>query len=154
MDADGKLCCEKLKKNMDAAADVYINTLSGTPCFDTQIHLVKGDADEVSELYCDRRSKLPAFLRGSKKAKENLRLSYPQDFQYFSEIWEICKQHMVPELPTNYLFMLLPCYHPQCLHPECTKGKPLVEPTWYPGGHLFLSYITYSRSTKTLGRTL
>ena len=134
MDADGKLCYKKLKKNMDAAADVYINTVSGTPCFGTQIHLVKGAADEVSELYCDRRAKLLAFLRGSKKAKENLRQSYPQDFQYFSEIWEIHKRHMVPELPTNYLFMLLPCYHPQCSHPECTKGKPLVEPTWYPGG--------------------
>ena len=44
MDADGKLCYEKLKKNMDAAADVYINTVSGTPCFGTQIHLVKGAA--------------------------------------------------------------------------------------------------------------
>ena len=109
---------------MDAAADVYINTVSGTPCFGTQLHLVKGAADEVSELYCDCRSKLLAFLRGSKKAKENLRQSYPQS--YFSEIR---KRHMVPELPTNYLFMLLPCYHPQC-----TKGKPLVEPTWYAGG--------------------
>ena len=34
---------------MDAGADVYINTVSGTPCFGTQIHLVKGAADEVSD---------------------------------------------------------------------------------------------------------
>jgi hypothetical protein len=41
---------------------------------------------------------------------------------------------MIPGLPTNYLFMLKPCYIPECPHPEYLKGKPSVEPTWYPGG--------------------
>ncbi len=41
---------------------------------------------------------------------------------------------MVAGLPTNYLFMLLPCYQPNCSHPQCLKGKPAAEATWYPDG--------------------
>lgn len=41
---------------------------------------------------------------------------------------------MVQGLPPNYLFMLLPCYKPECPHPECAKGKPEKEHTWFPGG--------------------
>lgn len=69
---DGLLCKEKLKKHLDAVAEVYITTISGSPCFGTKIHLIKGATDEVSKLYCDRRSKLLTFQRGSKKAKKKL----------------------------------------------------------------------------------
>ena len=41
---------------------------------------------------------------------------------------------MVTGLPSNYIFMPLPCYEVDCPHPVCAKGKPAEEPTWYPGG--------------------
>ena len=86
VDDDGKLCEEKLKKNLNAATEVYISTVSGTPCFGTGIHLVKGAKDEVSKLYCDRRSNLLIFLRGSEKSKAALKELHPDEYQYFSQI--------------------------------------------------------------------
>ena len=51
MDADGKLCEDMLGKNLDTATDVYINTVNGTPCFGTHIHLVKGATGSVGNMY-------------------------------------------------------------------------------------------------------
>lgn len=134
MDADGKLCEEMLKKNLDTATDVYINTVNGTPCFGTQIHLVKGATGNVSNMHQERRPRLLTFLRGSKKEIKCLQKSHPDDYIYFSKIWKLRQRHMVVGLPTNYLFMLLPCYQSECSHPLCVKGKPASEATWYPGG--------------------
>jgi hypothetical protein len=131
LDADGKLSMEMLKKNLDSATDVYINTVHGTSCFGTQINLVKGNP---SGLYQERRPRLLTFLRGSKKAKELLRQSHPDEYIYFTEIWKLRNRHMVASLPPNYLFMLLPCYQPNCSHPQCVNGKPASETTWSPGG--------------------
>ncbi len=39
LDDDGKLCEEKLKKNLNVATEVYISTVSGTPCFGTKFTL-------------------------------------------------------------------------------------------------------------------
>ena len=36
---------------------------------------------------------------------------------------------MVTGLPSNYIFLLLPCYEADCPHPECAKGKPADEQT-------------------------
>ncbi len=88
----------------------------------------------ISKLYCDQQSNLLIFLRGSKKSKAALKELHPDQYQYFSQIWELCKRHMIPGLPTNDLFMLKPCYSPECPHPECLKRKPSVEPTCYPIG--------------------
>ena len=41
---------------------------------------------------------------------------------------------MVTGLPSNYIFMILPCYEVDCPHPVCAKGKLVEEPMWYPGG--------------------
>lgn len=130
MGADGKLCNEMLKKkNLNTAADVYINTVNGTPCFGTQIHLVKGAPDSVSNMYQERR---PRLL--TKKEIKHLEQSHPQDCIYFSKIWKLHQRHMVVGLPIYYLFVLLPCYQSECPHPLCVKGKPNVKATWYPGG--------------------
>ena len=47
-----------------------------------------------------------------------------------SKIWEFRGKHMVIGLPSNNIFMLLPCYEVDCPHPVCTKGKLVEEPTW------------------------
>ena len=98
MDADGKLCEDMLEKNLDTATDVYINTVNGTPCFGSHIHLVKGATGSVSNMYQERRSRLLIFLRGSKKEIKCLQQSHP-DFiflrfgNYAKDIWLLgCRQ--------------------------------------------------------------
>ena len=117
LDSDGKLDMERLKQNLESATDVYINTVSGSPCFGTEIFLVKGAVGEESRMYHERRPNLLTFLRGPKKKLEVLRRSHPDDFEYFSKIWELRGKHMVTGLPSNYIFMLLPCYEVDCPHP-------------------------------------
>ena len=131
LDSNEKLDHEKLKQNLDTATDVYINTVSGSPCFGTNIILVKGAAGRA---YHERRSNLLTFLQGSKKQVEILKRTHPEDFEEFSKIWNLRNWHMVTGLPSNYIFLLLPCYEADCPHPECAKGKPADEQTWYPGG--------------------
>ena len=95
LDSDGKLDMERLKQNLESATDVYINTVSGSPCFGTEILLVKGAVGEESRMYHERRTNLLTFLRGPKKKLEVLRRSNPEDFKYFSKagIWLVdCDQ--------------------------------------------------------------
>ena len=82
MDADGKLCEDMLKKNLDTAIDVYINMVNGTPCFGIQIHLVKGATSSVSNMHQEQRPRLLTFLRGSKKEIKCLQQSHPDDYLY------------------------------------------------------------------------
>ena len=113
--ADGGIDKEELKANLDSATDVYINSVSGTKCAGNVISLVKGADNEVSKNYLERRNHLLTFLQGSK-------------------VWTVRNNHMMKNLPGNYLFMLLPCYQKNCPHPVCVKGKPNSEPVWYEGG--------------------
>ena len=39
---------------------------------------------------------------------------------------------MVPDLPENYVFMLLPCFRESCPHKVCAQGQQ--QWTWYDGG--------------------
>lgn len=36
----------------------------------------------------------------------------------------------------NYVFLLIPCYDNDCIHPVCKNGKPQSNPVWYEGGPL------------------
>ena len=47
---------------------------------------------------------------------------------------------MVKNLPSQYVFQLLPCYQNGCPHPVCISGKPETEYCWYEGGPP-LSYL-------------
>lgn len=44
----GQIDQDMLKRNLDAAIDVYLERVDGAPCADTEIHLFKG-ADSASE---------------------------------------------------------------------------------------------------------
>ena len=139
-DSNRKLDTTKLKQNLEAAIDVYISAVNGSPCGGKPIHLVKGAQDELAKKYQERRQRLIIFLRGTKKKKMKLKADYPDEYKYFSQVLEVQERHMVPNLPSNYVFMLRLCYQKQCIHPLCAAGRPEKEHLWFKDGPP-LSYL-------------
>ena len=76
----------KLRENMNAATDAYINRVNGAVCGDTDIKLLKGGTDVLSTYLQEWRPQLLTFLNGSAKAKKELENTHPTQFKYFSEI--------------------------------------------------------------------
>ena len=122
---------KKLKQNLDLAIDAYICRVNGAPCGDTTIQLYKGCKDS-DKLKC--RQNLLIFLKGSRKAKAALKQKEPEQYAFFQSVWDVRTRHMVPNLPSQYIFMLLCCYRPDCCHPVCKHGPPTSPPKWYTGG--------------------
>ena len=50
-DSNGKLDKTQLKQNLEAAIDVCISAVNGSPCGGKPIHLLKGAQDELSKKY-------------------------------------------------------------------------------------------------------
>ena len=123
---DGELNEEKLRENLDAATDVYIERCNGAPCVNTKLILFKGsDSSHLQNV----RQNLLTFLR-SKKGGEKLKIENPELYDEFSLVWSVRNRHMVQNLPSQYIFYLLPCFSDECHHPVCRNGKPLTEFTW------------------------
>ena len=122
---------KKLQQNLDLAIDAYICRVNGAPCGDTTIQLYKGCKDS-DKLKC--RQNLLIFLKGSRKAKAALKQKEPEQYAFFQSVWDVRTRHMVPNLPSQYIFMLLCCYRPDCCHPVCKHGPPTSPPKWYTGG--------------------
>ncbi|CAB4005889.1 Chromatin modification-related YNG2 [Paramuricea clavata] len=131
---NGELDQEKLCKNLEAAITVYTNTVNGSPCGGKPIHLTRGSTDEFSKKKQERRNRLLIFLRESKKKKKELQEGHPEEYNYFLKIWRVREDHMVKDLPENYILMLVPCYKRDCVHPVCRKGCPEKEATWFKDG--------------------
>ena len=64
----GQINQELLERNLNAAIDVYIDRVDGTPCANTNIHLFKG-ADSSSEKV--ESDLLRIFLREPKRQRES-----------------------------------------------------------------------------------
>ena len=107
---------------MEAPLYQYIKRADGAPCMKPSIKLYAGctGSSEIS-----RRHKLLTFLRGSKKAEEDLKEEYPRLYSYFEMIWSIRDKHMNKTVPINYIFFLCCCCEDSCPHPLC-KGKNFV----------------------------
>lgn len=110
---------------------MYINRVDGSPCGDTQIQLYKGSGDRD---LLQRKGPLLVFLCGSKKKKVELQNEHPEIYRYFEMVRSLRKQHMVPKLPSNYVFFLRCCYSADCCHPVHQQGPPSVPLTWFEGG--------------------
>ena len=119
---------------MSAATEVYIDRVDGASCCDTQIRLFKGSNDAHSSYLQECRPQLLTFLNGSNKDKKQLQIINPTQFNYFSEIWKVRNDNMVQSVAEKYVFLLVPCYKKECIHPVCKKGKPPVEIVWYKNG--------------------
>ena len=127
----GKVDESKWKRNMELAIQAYINRVNHCPCGDTVIHLFQGaNSEELQSV----REKLQIFLKGSQKMKHNLQDEFPDLYAWFDSIWTVRNRHMVPGLPSQYIFLLICCYKENCTHPLCKEGKPNSVHTWYPGG--------------------
>ena len=108
---------------MSAAIAQYISRVHGTPYMKTQIHLIKGPVDQI---HVSRRKELTIFLKGSKKAKKQLKHDNSTFFEYFAEIWDIRNNHLDESFPLNYVFMLKCCAKSWCKHPLCQQGTRIV----------------------------
>lgn len=128
----GQIDQDMLKRNLDAAIDVYLEIVDGAPCADTEIHLFKG-ADSASERA--ESELLNIFLKGNKAAKEKLKVDHPEMYQKFERLWALRERHLLnPAFPQKYLFYLVCCYEPGCIHPVCREESKDLEPLWYPDG--------------------
>ncbi len=121
---------DKLKTNLELATEVYLSRVDGCPCGDNTIHLFKGaDSGELQE----KRTYLQVFLKGSKRNKDELRKTKPELYKYFQNVWAVKERHQVPDLPVQYLFLLVCCFTAECWHPLCRAQKRLSA-TWFRGG--------------------
>ena len=118
----GKVDESKWKRNMELAIQAYINQVNHCPCGDTVIHLFQGaNSEELQSV----REKLQIFLKGSQKMKHNLQDEFPDLYAWFDSIWTVRNRHMVPGLPSQYIFLLICCYKENCTHPLCKKGSQI-----------------------------
>lgn len=51
------------------------------------------------------------------------------------KVWNIRNDHMLPDIPTQYCFVLICCMKVDCAHPVCKSGK-IPHHSWYEGGPL------------------
>lgn len=128
----GQIDQSLLHKNLEAAIDVYISRVDGAPCASTQIHMYKG-AESATER---KESKLlNIFLKGKKKQKEELKANHPEMYQKFERVWQLRERHLCnPLFPSKYLFYLLCCYQPNCIHPVCQRERSDPQRCWYSSG--------------------
>ena len=77
---------------------------------------------------------IPSTLAGSCLDPESQKSAEPEQYAYFQTVWDIRSCHMVPGLPSQYVYMLVCCYEPQCCHPVCKTGPLPSTLTWYSGG--------------------
>ena len=135
---------EKHKENMRACQEAYIEAVQDTPAMNTTIKLVRGV--EKSK-FLDRRADLLVFLKGSKKAKEELKERKPDMFKYFESIWKLRRDHLVDSmLPQKYAFILHCCGKKGCIHPRCAKGFTAKQ--WYTGGPTVLTHLPLPMRSK------
>eukprot|EP00112_Aurelia_sp_Birch-Aquarium-sp1_P004498 Seg1510.2 transcript_id=Seg1510.2/GoldUCD/mRNA.D3Y31 product="hypothetical protein" protein_id=Seg1510.2/GoldUCD/D3Y31 len=132
--SSGKVDKEKLCQNLNSALDVYIDWVSGITFDGKAILLLKGDTSKTARQYHERRHRLNIFLKGPKYKKNELEKTHSEEFGYFQMIWTIRCNHMVQNLPNNYMFMLLPCNKVKCPHKVCAEAGRAANCAWYKDG--------------------
>ena len=127
----GQVDMERVKQNLEMATDVYIKRVNKSPCGETVIHLFKGsDSSEYQKM----RAPLNEFLKGSKKKREKFKRDHPNLYSYVREVCDVQQRHFVPNLPPQYLYLLVCCFGDDCPHPLCKRGPNEISQSWFPGG--------------------
>ena len=124
-----------LKQSLELAIEVYIKHVDQSPCGESVIHLFRG-ADSSTDHH-KTRDYLKIFLKGSKKSKEKLKQEHPQIYQEISEIWDLRQRHLMTGYSPQYIYYLLCCFSPGCIHPLCKRRLGATcrsELSWFPGG--------------------
>lgn len=125
---------EQLDKNLNLAIDYYIKRVNGAPCGNGTITLLKGSSSEFAKHASGRRQNLLTFLRGNKRDKEDLKQREPTMYAYFEEVWDVRNRHLVQDLPSQYVFMLIPCLQEGCPHKICKEGGANCDLKWFSDG--------------------
>ena len=126
---------EKLTRNLNVAADIYIERIQDAPCMGSKLKAIKGCEDESATNLQTRRAELLIFLKGSRTAKEKLQQRNPALYEYFVQVWDIRERHMIKNLPDQYVFVLHACYTPGCPHEVCKDKADVTEDLrWYQDG--------------------
>lgn len=107
----GLIDMDKVRKNLDMAASVYIERVNRCPCGETVIHLFKGEDSSSLQL---QRKHLLVYLKGSKKKKNDLKSAEPELYSYFEQVTDIRKRHEVRNLPSQYIYLLVCCFQNDC----------------------------------------
>ena len=94
---------------------------------------MEGSTSEFARLAIERRPKLLVFLRGTKKEKLALKQSDATLYSYF-EVWKVRNQHMVKNLPDQYVFMLVPCRINSRPHKKCKADEGSLQLRWFTNG--------------------
>lgn len=118
-DADGQFDEAKHCENLKAALQQYIARVDGSPCMKTSISLHMGMSRNE---FVERRSRLLVFLKGSTKARAQLREEDAEEYKYFEKVWKVRCNHMNKTLPSNYVFFLKCCGEDNCPHPLCAPN--------------------------------
>lgn len=62
-------------------------------------------------------------------------------YEYCEDVWNVRSNHMVANLPPQYIFFLVCCYKPHCTHPLCSQQSSSSNlQRWYESGPL-VSYL-------------
>ena len=130
----GGVSQDRLHENMEAALQVYLDRVNDIPFGSSVIKMYRGATDKHATELKDQRQNLLVYLRGTKAAKAELKKKEPNQYHYFEQVWNLRNQHMVPNLPSGYVFALKACYKEGCIHPVCKNGKPANDSLWFPGG--------------------
>ena len=130
----GRVSQERLEENMEAALQVYLGRVNDIPFGSSVIKLYRDATDKRATELKEQRQNLLVYLRGSKSAKAALKKKEPNQYHYFEQVWNLRNQHIVPNLPINYVFALKACYKESCTHPVCKNGKPTNDSVWFSKG--------------------
>lgn len=120
----------KLKENLELATEVYIDRVQGASCCGDPVQLFKG----APGIDVTRRQNLLIFLKGSKKAKDQLKNDQPELYEYFQGVWDVRNRHMNKSVPSKYIFHLTLCGKQDCVHPRCKKGETSTNTKWFEKG--------------------
>ena len=118
-----------LHKNLSTATDVYIQRCNHAPIGLTEVNLYRGAKFDLN-----KPENLLVYLKGSKNERRKLQEENPEHYAHFEKVWRVRARHLVPGLPSQYIFFLRCCYLPEYPHPVCQDGKPDKLLHWYPGG--------------------
>ena len=101
---DGKVNQTKLKENLSSAIiDVYLSRVDGAPCASNEIHLFHGTESATCR---NENNLVKVFLKGSKKAKEELQTDHPEMYRRISEIFDLQQRHLYPGVLIKYVSYL------------------------------------------------
>ena len=117
----GKIDYDVLHKNLSTAIDVHIQRCNHAPIGLTEINLYRGAKFDLN-----KRENLLVYLKGSKNERRKLQEENPEHYAHFEKVWRVRACHLVPGLPSQYIFFLRCCYLPDCPHPVCQDGIQVV----------------------------